>query len=181
MQERTEQISKKQECFTVHNNTSRSCLTNRKLCVVTRAGVFPLASEIPHHLGELWKRTGRGLMNIVGGSVGQKEVWQAEQAKQTKSAAKTETEKSKREEAVWEMRVAAWLQHERGLSTHYSPHHSVCGRLKNPCTSVKSKVLQSFELPPQNTCLPLTSPPKVTPPAFTKSCVHGEGCRGPLC
>lgn len=40
-------------------------------------------------------------MNIVGGSVGQKEVWQAEQATETKSAAKTETEKSKREEVVW--------------------------------------------------------------------------------
>lgn len=156
--QRTEQISKKQECFTVQDNTSWSCLTNREWHVVIRAGVFPLASEISHHLGELWKKAGRGLMNVVCGSVVRKKVWQTEQAKQTKRTVKTETEGSEREEAVWEMRGEAWLQHERGPSTHDGPHHSVCERLKDPCTSVKTKALQSFGLPPQNSCLHLTSP-----------------------
>lgn len=53
--QRTEQITKKQECFTVQDNTSRSCLTNRKCCVVIRAGAFPLDNEIYHHLKALKK------------------------------------------------------------------------------------------------------------------------------
>lgn len=59
------EISKKQEFFRVQDNTSRSCLTNRKCRVVIRAGAFPLDNEIYHHLGELWKRAGWGLMNVV--------------------------------------------------------------------------------------------------------------------
>lgn len=130
--ERTEQISKKQESFMEQDNIARSCLTNWEWHVVIIVGVLPWASEISYHLGELWKRAGRGLMNVAWGSVAWKSVQHREEAKQTKRAVKRETEGSEREEVVWEMRGEAQFQHERGPSTHGSPHCSACGKQRDP-------------------------------------------------
>lgn len=133
--ERTEQISKEQESFTEQDDTARSCLTNREWHVVIRVGVLPWASEISYHLGELWKRAGRGLMNVAWWSAAWKSVRHHEQVKQTKSAVKREAEGSEREEVVWEMRGEARLRHERGPSTHGGPHHAACGRQRDPAHS----------------------------------------------
>lgn len=149
---RTEQSSEKQKSFMEQDNTARSCLTNRAWHVVITVGDVPCASEFSHHLGELWERQEEDWWMLHGGVLHKRafDILSKPSEQRTQSKGRQRGVKGKRGCVGDKERgpVSAW---KRSLNPRNSAWLCVWEAMRPftaPCTSMKTTMLQSFELPP---------------------------------
>lgn len=149
------------------DNTARSCLTKREWHVAIRVGVLPWASEISNHLGALWKRTGRGLMNVA------RKLFHERGFDIVNKMSKESSQKGDREERKGrgcvgdEGRGLTWAW-KRSLNPWQSTSHCVWeARKPSPLLALLWRL--------QNTHPPLTSP--CVPTTLTQRKNHRISCR----